>query len=61
MSRIKWAAEPPVQRWVNDVPVRDDARTVAHLMTLLSACVVIYAGVTRGALLVARVLARVAG
>jgi hypothetical protein len=30
-------------------------------MTLLSACVVIYAGVTRGALLVARVLARVAG
>ena len=34
---------------------------MAHLLTLLSACVLIYAGVTRGALLVAHALARVTG
>ena len=49
-----------MQRWVNSWPVCDDPRTVAHLMTLLSGCVLIYAGVTRGALLIARVLERVA-
>jgi hypothetical protein len=32
---------------------------VAHLLTLLSACTLMYAGVTRGALLVAKVLTRV--
>jgi len=46
---------------VNIRPVGHDRRTVAHLLALLSACVLIYAGVTRGALLVARVLQRVAG
>jgi hypothetical protein len=32
---------------------------VANVLTLLSVCVLIYAGVTRGALLVARALERV--
>lgn len=36
-----------------------DHPAVAHLMTLLSGTVLVYAGVTRGALLVARVLERV--
>jgi len=31
---------------------------VAHLLTLLSACLVIYAGVTRGGLAFARLLER---
>jgi hypothetical protein len=34
---------------------------VAHLLTLLSACVLVYAGVTRGSLLVARMLERISG
>jgi hypothetical protein len=34
---------------------------VAHLLTLMSACVLIYAGVTRGARLVARTLERISG
>jgi hypothetical protein len=34
---------------------------VANLLTLLSVCVLIYAGVTRGALLIARALERVSG
>jgi hypothetical protein len=34
---------------------------VAHLLNLLSGTVLVYAGVTRGGLAVARVLARIAG
>jgi hypothetical protein len=34
----------------------DDDRHVAHLATLLAATLVVYAGVTRGALVVARTL-----
>jgi hypothetical protein len=52
-------AEPPVQRWVNVAPPGDD-QGVAHLLNVLSGSVLLYAGVTRGALLVSRLLARVA-
>lgn len=36
-----------------------DHPAMAHLVTVLSGSVLVYAGVTRGALLVARVLERV--
>jgi hypothetical protein len=39
----------------------DDVATVAHLFTLLSADLVIYAAVTRGGLAFARLLERVVG
>jgi hypothetical protein len=44
---------------MNHRPVRED-RPVAHLMNLLSACVLVYASVTRGGRMFARVLERVA-
>jgi len=44
---------------VNHRPIRHD-RPVAHLLTLLSACVLVYAFVTRGGLLFARALERIA-
>jgi hypothetical protein len=53
-------AEPPAERWVNSRVVGDHSG-VAHLTTLLSGSVLVYAGVTRGALLVARLIERVAG
>ena len=40
--------------------MRDDGSTVAHLMNLLSANVLVYASVTRGGLLFSRVLQRFA-
>lgn len=50
--------EPPDQRWVNEAPVGDDL-PVTHLLNLLSGTVLVYAGVTRGSLLVARAFARI--
>jgi hypothetical protein len=44
---------------VNNRPIVHD-RPVAHLMTVLSACVLVYAIVTRGGLLFARALERIA-
>lgn len=44
----------------NGRPLGDDAATVAHLMNLLSATVLVYASVTRGGLLFARFLQRLA-
>jgi len=41
--------------------VGNDPRTVAHLVNLLSATVLFYASVTRGGLLFARLLQRIAG
>jgi hypothetical protein len=50
--------EPPDQRWVNGPAARDDG-DVTHLLNVLSGSVLIYAGVTRGSLLVSRALMRI--
>jgi hypothetical protein len=56
---VNRGSEPPVRRWIKRQTIGDDGRTVAHLLNLLSANVVVYAAVTRGGLAVARVLERV--
>jgi hypothetical protein len=56
---VNRAAEPPAERLVKRERPGDDVPTVAHLFTLVSACVLMYGGVTRGGLAFARLLERI--
>ena len=49
-------AEPPTGSWINRHRAGDDHLVVVHLLNLLSACVVVYATVTRGGRLFGRML-----
>ena len=57
---VKRAAEPPFRRWIKRPRGREDP-LMHHFLDTLAASVVVYASVTRGGLLFARLLGRIAG
>jgi hypothetical protein len=59
-DRVNRGAEPPTGSWINRPRAGDDRLVLIPFLNLLSACVVVYATVTRGGRLFARVLERLA-